>query len=145
MTPASMCFLWKQGSWLLWPTVLRFREHDFQRRSDFKVHLFCRTYLPNRVSQVVGQWREFLKNKNHKAAASLADPKDYPNLFPGHEDHVKTEQFLRPERTHFVPAHVYSQIIVSRKARPTREISLIFKSLMHLFSHILHILEALGL
>jgi len=23
MTPASMYFLWKQGSWLLWPTVLR--------------------------------------------------------------------------------------------------------------------------
>ena len=42
----------------------------------------ARTYVPSRVSEVVGLWKTDLKKINQKAAESLADPKEYPNMFP---------------------------------------------------------------
>lgn len=60
---------------------------------------------------VVNLWRELLKSKNQKA--SLADPKDYPNLFPGHLESLKTEQFLRAERHTKLPAAAYTMTPVS--------------------------------
>ena len=43
----------------------------------------ARTYLPSRQSDMVQLWREALKAVNPKAAESIADPMDYPNLFEG--------------------------------------------------------------
>lgn len=62
---------------------------------------------------VVGLWRELLKSKNQKASASLADPKEYPNLFPGHLEALKTEQFLQAQRLSQLPASSYSMTPVS--------------------------------
>ena len=42
----------------------------------------ARTYVPSRVSDVVALWKTDLKTINQKAAESLADPKEYPNMFP---------------------------------------------------------------
>merc|ERR1712154_752230 len=43
---------------------------------------FARTYLPSEISRIVELWREQLSKVNERAGQSLADPKDYPNLFP---------------------------------------------------------------
>ncbi|KAA3670774.1 coatomer subunit beta', partial [Paragonimus westermani] len=49
---------------------------------------FARAYLPSRIPEVVELWREWLgrtSKSNTKIAQALANPKDYPNLFPGLE------------------------------------------------------------
>ncbi|KAL6584698.1 hypothetical protein OROMI_003987 [Orobanche minor] len=43
--------------------------------------LMARSYLPSKVSEIVGLWRKDLNKINLKAAESLADPEEYPNLF----------------------------------------------------------------
>jgi coatomer subunit beta' len=50
---------------------------------------------------------------NEKAGQSLADPKDYENLFPGYAEALKTEQFLQPERQQLLPASEYPNVTVS--------------------------------
>ncbi|XP_026280347.1 coatomer subunit beta' [Frankliniella occidentalis] len=82
---------------------------------------FARTYLPSKVSTVVGLWRDLLKSKNQKASASLADPKEYPNLFPGHLESLKTEQFLRPERLAQLPASAYPMTPANHDRNPIAE------------------------
>lgn len=54
--------------------------------------LLARTYKPSRVSQAVGAWREELSRTNKKAADSIADPADYPNLFPEFEESSALEK-----------------------------------------------------
>lgn len=45
--------------------------------------MFARTYLPSETSRVVKLWKQDLeKNNRPKVAESLADPENYPNLFP---------------------------------------------------------------
>lgn len=49
---------------------------------------FARTYLPSKIPEVVELWRTWLgqsTKSNAKIAHALANPKDYPNLFPGLE------------------------------------------------------------
>lgn len=58
-------------------------------------------------------WRERLSQLNEKAGQSLADPKDYENLFPGYVEALKAEQFLRSERQQLLPASEYPNITVS--------------------------------
>ncbi|MGH0174991.1 UNVERIFIED_CONTAM: hypothetical protein FKN15_069757 [Acipenser sinensis] len=55
----------------------------------------ARTYLPSQVSRVVKLWRESLSKVNQKAAASLADPTEYGNLFPGLKEAFVAEQFIK--------------------------------------------------
>ncbi|KZV26094.1 Coatomer, beta' subunit isoform 1 [Dorcoceras hygrometricum] len=43
--------------------------------------LMARSYLPSKVSEIVALWRKDLNKINQKAAESLADPEEYPNLF----------------------------------------------------------------
>lgn len=59
---------------------------------------FARTYIPSKISYVVGLWRNELAKINEKAGQSLADPEQYENLFPGLHDALKTEQFLLTEK-----------------------------------------------
>lgn len=55
---------------------------------------FARTYIPSKISYVVGLWRSELAKINEKAGQSLADPEQYENLFPDLHKALKTEQFL---------------------------------------------------
>ncbi|PNF39618.1 Coatomer subunit beta' [Cryptotermes secundus] len=71
---------------------------------------FARSYIPSRISEVVALWRESLSRLNEKAGQSLADPKDYENLFPGYAEALKTEQFLKSERQQLLPASEYPNI-----------------------------------
>ncbi|RXI06702.1 hypothetical protein DVH24_025838 [Malus domestica] len=43
--------------------------------------LMARSYLPSKVSERVSIWRNELNKVNKKAAKSLADPQECPNLF----------------------------------------------------------------
>ncbi|CAL8172251.1 unnamed protein product [Prunus armeniaca] len=43
--------------------------------------LMARSYLPSKVSEIVSIWRNDLNKVNKRAAESLADPQEYPNLF----------------------------------------------------------------
>lgn len=56
---------------------------------------FARTYLPSRINDMVERWRTELAKRNEKAGQSLADPAQYENLFPGYQESLKTEEFLR--------------------------------------------------
>jgi coatomer subunit beta' len=69
--------------------------------------------VPSRVSEVIGAWKEKLVAEGQpKAAQSLADPKQYPNLFPEWEDLLKSEQFLASQ-SGFMPARAASQATVN--------------------------------
>ncbi|KAG8192455.1 hypothetical protein JTE90_017985 [Oedothorax gibbosus] len=56
---------------------------------------FARTYLPSQVSRIVKLWKENLKKVNEKASHALAIPEEYENLFPGLNNAIKAEQFLK--------------------------------------------------
>ncbi|KAG6550752.1 hypothetical protein Mapa_007656 [Marchantia paleacea] len=62
---------------------------------------FARTYLPSEVSEVVGLWRNDLKKINQKAAESLADPQEYPNLFPDWQWALDAEARVKENRQAF--------------------------------------------
>lgn len=82
---------------------------------------FARTYLPSQISRVVGLWRESLSKVSEKAGQSLADPKDYDNLFPGLTEALKAEQYLQPERASLLPASAYPNIPANHERNPIEE------------------------
>lgn len=59
--------------------------------------LMARTYAPSRVSEIVGLWKRELAQSNPKAAEALADPNDFPNLFPDIADALKAEKMVAEE------------------------------------------------
>lgn len=77
---------------------------------------FARTYLPSEVPRVVGLWRGLAK-----AGQSLADPSQYPNLFPGYADALKTEQYLAKEAGIAKPASYYKNIQPNHDREPVEE------------------------
>lgn len=46
---------------------------------------FARTYRPSRCSEMLQLWKADLSKVNARAAEALADPAEYPNLFPDWE------------------------------------------------------------
>jgi coatomer subunit beta' len=84
---------------------------------------FARTYLPSQISRVVGLWREELKKTNEKAAQALADPTEYENLFPGYVDTLKTEQFLKAERSALSSASEYPNGVANQSRKPIDEMN----------------------
>ena len=77
---------------------------------------FSRTYLPSQIGRVVGLWREKLRQMNmERAAAALANPIDYENLFPSLVDTYKAEQYLKQStRTQLAPD--YQMTVVRQSA-----------------------------
>ncbi|KAL4457362.1 hypothetical protein ABPG75_012227 [Micractinium tetrahymenae] len=71
---------------------------------------FARTYAPSRMTEVVKLWQGDLAKVNPKAAESLANPEEYPNLFPGIEDALKAEAWLRQKAAHPQPAARYPEV-----------------------------------
>jgi coatomer subunit beta' len=71
---------------------------------------FARTYAPSRVAEVVKLWQADLAKINPKAAESLANPEEYPNLFPGIEEALRAEQYLRAQAAHPRPASLFPQL-----------------------------------
>ncbi|KAF4525282.1 hypothetical protein B566_EDAN009365 [Ephemera danica] len=71
---------------------------------------FARTYLPSQVSRVVQLWKAALGKVSEKAAQALADPAEYENLFPGLQEAMRTEQFLKQEKDKKIPASAYKNL-----------------------------------
>lgn len=71
---------------------------------------FARTYLPSRISEVCKVWKEDLRTLNPRAAEALADPAEYPNMFPDLQLALQAEQLSRAQRSRGAPpALAYSQ------------------------------------
>ncbi|XP_035536154.1 coatomer subunit beta'-like [Morone saxatilis] len=71
----------------------------------------ARTYLPSQVSRVVKLWKESLSKVNQKAADALADPIQYSNLFPGLQQALLAEQYLKETHVRVRPAAEYPLIM----------------------------------
>lgn len=56
-----------------------------------------RTYAPSNISGTLAAWKENLKQVSTKAADALADPSEYPELFPDLELAVKVENWLNAQ------------------------------------------------
>ncbi|KMZ56206.1 Coatomer subunit beta'-1 [Zostera marina] len=69
--------------------------------------LMARSYLPSKVSKMVEIWRNDLKKVNLKAAESLADPVEYPNLFEEWQIGLEVEANLAEKRENYPPADEY--------------------------------------
>mmetsp|Transcript_31249 Transcript_31249/g.69528 ORF Transcript_31249/g.69528 Transcript_31249/m.69528 type:complete len:1001 (-) Transcript_31249:4758-7760(-) len=69
---------------------------------------FCRTYVPSLMSQTVQVWKQDLARQNPKAAESLADPAEYPNLFPELDLALKAERYAAAQRAQQHPASSYA-------------------------------------
>ncbi|RWR83035.1 coatomer subunit beta'-1-like protein isoform X1 [Cinnamomum micranthum f. kanehirae] len=69
--------------------------------------LMARSYLPSKVSEIVAIWRNDLNKVNQKAAESLADPQEYPNLFENWQIALAVESSLSEKRGTFPPAEEY--------------------------------------
>ncbi|XP_033107699.1 coatomer subunit beta'-like [Anneissia japonica] len=73
---------------------------------------FARTYLPNRISEIVQAWKENLAKVNKKAADALADPTDYENLFTGLKEARQVEEFLKTTHKK-LPAGAYPHVTLN--------------------------------
>jgi len=82
---------------------------------------FARTYLPSEVSRVVELWRVQLGKVSEKAGQSLADPKEYPNLFPDFQEAIQAESRLRKERAQVLPAADFLEILPNHDRNPLAE------------------------
>mmetsp|Transcript_5564 Transcript_5564/g.15523 ORF Transcript_5564/g.15523 Transcript_5564/m.15523 type:complete len:933 (-) Transcript_5564:265-3063(-) len=69
---------------------------------------FARTYLPSKMPEVVALWRKDLQKVNPKAAESLADPEEYPNLFPDLELAKMAEEQQTRSRATLLPASKFT-------------------------------------
>lgn len=57
-------------------------------------------------------WKESLSKVNQKAADALADPTEYSNLFPGLQQALLAEQYLKETSVRVRPAAEYQLIMV---------------------------------
>ncbi|KAL0415263.1 UNVERIFIED_CONTAM: Coatomer subunit beta'-1 [Sesamum latifolium] len=69
----------------------------------------ARSYLPSKVSEIVALWRKDLNKINLKAAESLADPEEYPNLFDEWQVALAVEAKAAGTRGNYLPAAEYVQ------------------------------------
>ncbi|PIA65170.1 hypothetical protein AQUCO_00100570v1 [Aquilegia coerulea] len=70
--------------------------------------LMARSYLPSKVSEMVAIWKKDLnKVVNQKAAESLADPEEYPNLFEDWQVALAVESQILETRGTYPPAEQY--------------------------------------
>ena len=69
----------------------------------------ARTYMPSKMSEILALWKSDLKAINEKAADALADPQQYPNLFPDLEVALKVEEMFFQGRDKFLPAASYPE------------------------------------
>ncbi|WOG99222.1 hypothetical protein DCAR_0518570 [Daucus carota subsp. sativus] len=72
--------------------------------------LMARSYLPSKVSEIVALWRKDLNKVNLKAAESLADPEEYPNLFEDWQVALGVESKVADTRSNYPPAAEYMNL-----------------------------------
>eukprot|EP00922_Rhytidocystis_sp_ex-Travisia-forbesii_P049827 GHVS01074137.1.p1 GENE.GHVS01074137.1~~GHVS01074137.1.p1 ORF type:complete len:979 (+),score=202.78 GHVS01074137.1:328-3264(+) len=70
---------------------------------------FARTYCPSQVTRVLALWRQDLSKVNEMVAQSLADPSEYPDMFPDFALSIKAEELLS-QKGEYPPAKSYTQM-----------------------------------
>ncbi|KAI3712040.1 hypothetical protein L1987_70589 [Smallanthus sonchifolius] len=70
--------------------------------------LMARSYLPSKVSEIVALWRKDLNKVNQKAAESLADPEEYPNMFEDWQIALEVAAKTAETRGSYPPAVEYA-------------------------------------
>ncbi|CAG5125898.1 unnamed protein product [Candidula unifasciata] len=83
--------------------------------------LFARTYLPSQTSRVVTEWKSYTATFSKKLSSAIADPTEYQNLFHGHQEALRTEQFLKQQRLNALPAAAYSVTATSSERNTVQE------------------------
>merc|ERR1712232_478757 len=81
---------------------------------------FARAYCPSELSAIVKLWKEDLAQVNKSIADNLADPKDYPDLFPNFELMLTAEQIMKTAKA--VPASKYEEMKEMRDLDVLQEI-----------------------
>mmetsp|Transcript_25010 Transcript_25010/g.29555 ORF Transcript_25010/g.29555 Transcript_25010/m.29555 type:complete len:1010 (+) Transcript_25010:61-3090(+) len=69
----------------------------------------ARTYMPSLMSKLVTVWKEDLATVSTRAAQALADPNDFPNLFPDLDVAIQVEEYFTANRGALPPAGSYPQ------------------------------------
>ncbi|KAJ1278472.1 hypothetical protein BS78_04G082100 [Paspalum vaginatum] len=94
--------------------------------------LMARSYLPSKVPEIVALWKKDLQKVNPKAAESLADPNEYPNLFEDWQIALNVEAAVAPKRAIYPPAEEY----MTHAERSTESLVETFKN-MHVHEEVL--------
>ena len=68
--------------------------------------LFARSHAPSKVGAALSAWKSGLAKVNPRAAEALADPGEYPNLFPGWAEALAAEGSSPPPRASSAKAAV---------------------------------------
>uniref|UniRef100_A0A0D9YP34 Uncharacterized protein n=1 Tax=Oryza glumipatula TaxID=40148 RepID=A0A0D9YP34_9ORYZ len=84
-----------------------------------------RSYLPSKVPEIVTLWKKDLQKVNPKAAESLADPNEYPNLFEDWQIALNVEANVAPKRGIYAPAEEY----IIHAERPNETLVEAFKNM----------------
>lgn len=83
---------------------------------------FAKCYVPSQTSRAVKLWKEELAKVSEKSAQALADPEDYENLFPGLQDSIKAEEFLKQQHlSGRKPATEFPNIVPHQDRNPIEE------------------------
>ena len=69
----------------------------------------ARTYMPSLMGKVVALWKADLAKVSTRASQALADPTEYPNLFPDLEIALEIEDFFKRNRNNPPPASSYPE------------------------------------
>jgi len=69
---------------------------------------FARTYVPSKITEMVGEWKEDLKKTSKVAAESLADPTSHADLFPDMEWALKAEELRTQLNSTSIPSRSFS-------------------------------------
>mmetsp|Transcript_16919 Transcript_16919/g.39072 ORF Transcript_16919/g.39072 Transcript_16919/m.39072 type:complete len:1001 (-) Transcript_16919:47-3049(-) len=67
----------------------------------------ARTYMPSLMPNIVAVWKEDLAKVSDRAAKALADPQEYPNLFPDLDTALQVEAYFTANRGALPPAKSY--------------------------------------
>jgi len=69
----------------------------------------ARTYLPSHVPRLVALWKEAVAPQSEKAAAALACPAEFPNLFEDFDVALQVEQLFLQNREQRFPASTWPE------------------------------------
>ncbi|PWA73095.1 Coatomer beta' subunit (COPB2) [Artemisia annua] len=74
--------------------------------------LMARSYLPNKVSEIVALWRKDLNKVNQKAAESLVDTEEYSNMFEDWQISLEVEARAAETRFSCLSMSQYSSLFL---------------------------------
>ena len=69
----------------------------------------ARTYLPSKVGEIVGEWKDSLAKVSETAAKALTTPEDSPGMFKDFEEALKVEAMFKQNRGRVIGAEMYKE------------------------------------